>query len=156
MIKAIIFDWGGVCTYGGHSRRFAEMIAEQTHLNARKIRAAFLKYNCMYETEELNKRQFWKRFKGEIGDNHTMAFYTKYRFICYKANHRMLRFIKQLKKNYITVLCTNNNREMYAYIKKKHALKEYFNLMICSSKYVSRKPEKKIYLHIVNRLRLKP
>jgi putative hydrolase of the HAD superfamily len=75
----------------------------------------------------------------------------------YKINKEMIELIKQLKKRYKLCLLSNTpkfHKKLKASFRK--LVEKLFDVIIYSCDVGSRKPEKRIYLFLLKKLRIKP
>ena len=157
MIKAIIFDWGGVCCSGA-DQFSAPVLLNHFSLPAKEINKRALDIENEFIEGKISKEEFWEKIierlsiknittKEELR-NHYLSSYTLY--------PKVLEIAKKLKENYKVALLSNLNEEMELHIQENHNIKEYFNPMIFSYKVKLRKPGKKIYNLILSQLNCKP
>jgi len=156
MIKIIIFDYGGVIG-NDPTNYILRAVSRKFGINVDRIKAEFLKFNILLEKNQILQENFWKKFSENLG----ITDYKKLRKAWInefkkhaKINKKMLFLIKKLKNHY--KLCLLSNRVIF-YRKSSitKSLRRTFPIIVYSFNVKMRKPEKKIYLYIVKKLRSK-
>jgi len=155
MIKAIIFDIGGVVYLGGM----------KSHLILQKK----LKLNSK-EWKKLNKLSFRKSWaKGKkveeglsiaakiirIKKSKLKKIWEEILREDFKLNTELLKIINNLRKNYKTAILSNQWKLTYKVLINKNITK-HFDVSVFSHLEGAKKPEKKIYLIALKKLKLKP
>lgn len=157
MIKAIIFDYGGVigndpsdCIFKAVSKKFK--------IDLKKIKKEFGRFVFELEKNQIAEEKFWKKLAQNlcIVDNKKLKKIWLSEFRKYaKINRSILPLIKSLRKHY--KLCLLSNRAIF-YHKSSIAklLKGTFYIMISSCNVKMRKPERQIYFYAAKKLKVKP
>ena len=155
MIKAIIFDVGGVIYLG--SPGYHSYVQKKLKLSSK-------------EWKDLNKLSFRDKWgKGQkvneglsIAAKHLGIEKSKLRSLWAEAlekssklNKNLLLIVKRLRKNYKTAILSNQWAVSYKLHMNKNILKN-FDVSVFSHLVRTKKPEKKIYLIALKRLKLKP
>jgi len=164
MIKAIIFDFGGVCFYPGNT---TQLIKEAFfHSKLSKTRLLFLLLdikkrkmiaNAVHEFNSglMSEKIFWEKTKKITNYEFDEREMKKNILSLYKPIKPVINLIKRLKKKYKIGLLTNNNVWLEE-INKKYKLYRLFDEIVNSFDVKATKPSKKIYSIILKKLNVKP
>lgn len=161
-IKAVIFDWGGVCCKEGEPfaslalQRVLNMNPEQIADKARDI------YNGYY-VGKYNRDSFWqaiiKHFNlKETAEINPLALSQAY-LDSYKIYPEALEVARKFKENGLLVgLLSNLTPEMRDYVRPLHHTAEFFNPEIysCDEDIKCMKPDIKPYMIILKRMKVRP
>jgi len=156
MIKTLIFDFGGVCTKGHLPTDFAAKLSLICPMDTGIIEDSFGKLEPTYEIGKITPEKFWNKFKQELDLELPVERIQNVFYDSYTIDEELMAVLLSLKKTYRLVLLTNNYEDMFTHIKNKFGLEKYFEFMFCSSSIHLKKPEKEIYEHIINELKIKP
>ena len=154
MIKAVLFDWGGVLVSGGHSfRQYMEekvgsKIPQQHLIEYRKMRIALNK-------GELGEADFDKRFCQMVGIESTPEDFWKPQDIIHILPE-MKYFCDELRgKGIKTGIISNMGPKLADAIESAGGYK-YFNPLVVSSRVGLCKPEEEIFDLSLEKLGLQP
>lgn len=163
MIKAIIFDLGGVYFSNGTNIAFEkinslikvpkEKLEQVFHGKKKSLRGLF--YRGKIEPDD-----FWKKVAQELQIDMSTA--RKLREIWYSAytpNPGMKELVLKLKKRYKLIIFSGNTKERVAYLEKKYYLKQYFDEVVFSFEVGATKKEPIFYEALIttlNNLNVKP
>lgn len=150
MIKAIVFDFGGVITTEGFyiwigkigldlsssQKAYFQELADKVDRGdiSNKELVKILAQKCGVKENEV-----WKGIKKEI-----------------VFNVELLDRIKSLHANYKTGILSNYTHEWLEELIEENQLKAYFDHIIISSRYKVIKPDPKIYKIMLDQFKLKP
>lgn len=158
-IKAVIFDWGGVCCKEGElfaSRDLQKKLAmkpEEIAGQARNIYIGYYigKYDC---------DSFWRAIMKHFNLKETakinpVALSGSY-LNSYSVYQEVLDVALQLKKKYLVALFSNLTPEMRNHIRQAHETKKYFKPEVysCDADVKSIKPDPKPYRVILKKMGL--
>ena len=152
MIKAIIFDWGGVICYP-ITKRLVARLKEQFNADERAIRKAYFKDLHDYEIGKLTDKEFWQNFCRELNikiDENLVMDIVKDVEQLDKEVYQLLVQLKKTKR-YKLVLLSNNIPVMVNYIRKKFDLSVFDNLFF-SNEIGMRKPHLDIFEHVLKEI----
>ncbi|MBI3631430.1 MAG: HAD family phosphatase [Candidatus Staskawiczbacteria bacterium] len=156
-IKAIVFDWGGVCCKEGEL--FASLDLQQTLALTPEQIASKAKdiYNAYY-IGKYNKDGFWRAIIKFFGLEETSAINPNSLSNAYLNSYSLypevLEIVGRLRNKYKTGLLSNLTPEMRDNIRAKHNLQKYFDVEIysCDLTVVAMKPGEKPYHIILEKL----
>jgi len=158
MIKAIIFDfWNVICTFDNNL--FIEKIFSKTPLSKEKLHdLIYNKSNLpkLYEIWEISSNEFFENIKNlcelDINQADFIEAYTNI-FTPIKSTFDL---IKKLKNNYKLSLLSNTSEWDFNFWIKPIEIFDLFNTVTLSYEVKEMKPENKIYLDCLNKLKLNP
>lgn len=153
MIKAIIFDYGGVLSLNWSIRSFAKDRAEKFNKDPLKSEILISKNWKKARVNKINSKLFWKNMAEFLETDEQKL--KKYFIDYYKINKKVLNLIKILKKGYKVALLTNFIDDLDRIIKKSK-LREIFDVIITSYETKIAKPDIRIFKQTVNELKIKP
>ncbi len=157
MIKAIIFDYGGVIGNNPSDCIF-KAVSKKFEIDIEKVKSEFGKFIFALEKNQIAEENFWR----ELAQNLRIVDDKKLKKIWLsefrrhaKINRNMLPLIKSLRRHY--KLCLLSNRAIF-YYKNSIAkiLSRTFSITISSCSVKMRKPEEQIYFYAAKKLKVKP
>lgn len=149
MIKAIIFDFGGVITTRGYLLWMKEEIP-----NFEKNKLFYDNLSNKYDLGMITHDEFTKIIAKESGVEKDIIWEKIFNKI--KANKELLKIIHKLKKNYKIALLTNFHHKPLNDLITKYDLENYFDLKVISSLHKLHKPDSKIFRRTLRSLNIKP
>jgi len=154
MIKAIIFDWGGVLIENHDKERY-EIMAKTFKTSYKKFTDYYSKVNSALTKGLVEESKFWASiaqfFNTKILSNRRLEVETL--MATYKENTDIIELVKLIKKKgYKIVLLSNTDEYSARFFLDKYP--DLFNKTIFSCRVHSRKPEKEIYLKTLDILQL--
>lgn len=149
MIKAILFDFGGVITTRGYLLWMKEEIP-----NFENNKLFYDDLSDKYDLGMITHKEFTKIIAKESGVSENVIW--EKIFYKIKVNNGILKIIDQLKKNYKIVLLTNFNHKPLNDLLIKYDLEKYFDLKVISSLHKIHKPDREIFLKTLGLLNIKP
>lgn len=153
MIKAVLFDFGGVLIQDPTGEIYNKYYV---NLNEESKRL-FWENAINYAKGELkNETLFYKNIIriGKLNKDWTIIRDNYFR--SKKLNLKLLNFIYDLKKIYKTGLVTDNGTENIEYWYRKIEFKKYFDAVIVSAAIGYKKPHPKIYMAACKSLKVNP
>ena len=161
-IKNILWDYGGVLTYSPFSniKNYEKRnnipinsIIKINSVNSMNNAWALLEKNLISEFEFCRMFRIEAINQGikDINPNEIL------RCLNVSLNTEMVKLLKLVSKKYSCSCLTNNFSNINAVNKKQfNSLNVYFNNIFESSKIRMRKPEKEIYMYVLEKLSAKP
>ena len=152
MIKAVIFDWGGVLLYNP-SIGTKEYCAKRLGVNESKFIKIYDKYEPDFQKGKISESNFWKKIYEnlEIPIPKSKILWNTVLEETYKSNDPVINIAKSLKKQgYKIGYLSNTEMPAIDFFNKQNY--DFLDVVVfsCIEGYV--KPEKKIYEIILNRL----
>jgi epoxide hydrolase-like predicted phosphatase len=145
MIKAIVFDIGGVVMIRGKLRHLSEHISNATGMNLEFVDKLVHKYWDIWKLDGIKEEQFYNSIIKDLG---VKADRKKIMIDESKRNYpdtKVVSMIKKLRKKYLTVALTNNVREWFEDAIVNYDFMWLFNHIITSYETKKAKPDKAIY-----------
>ena len=157
MIKAIIFDYGGVLGENP-SKKIYQRVAKEFGVGKGIIKVNFLKLIFQIQKDQIEEGVFWKKLAEKLKIKDQRRLRTVWPDEHQKSasiNRELLSFIGNLKKKYTLCLLSNSAR-FYRNDSIEKMLKKRFHHIIYSFDVKMRKPERKIYRYLLKKINLKP
>ena len=159
MIKAVIFDYGGVIKDAHALSLDVPTISNISEEEFEKTKEKRMESGGMAERGEINDEEYWKRYSKIIGkpirkDAVQMAqkFYSE----TFTFHKEMFDLVEKLKVKDMRVAVLSNIFKFEAdVIRENHGYDE-FNPVILSYEVGMNKPNKNIYVYAIEKLQLKP
>lgn len=158
MIKVVIFDYGGVTGYEPFESDVSKAIARKFGIGYENVYKNYKSLENSILTNKISKRTFLVRFaktlkipekKLEITwDNH---FGSKP-----KVNKKVVKIVGDLKRRGYKIALLSNVYKHRAIIIRKNGDYRIFPNVFLSCDIGIRKPDKKIYEHVIEKLKAKP
>ena len=156
MIKAIIFDLGGVLLEDPQPGMIVHY-SKNLNVTKEKFLEVFAQYEADWQKGKFSEEQFWDRITTCLHRTKPQveSLWLDGILSVYKEKKEVFDLIKKLKQyGYTIALLTNTEIPVMNYIKK---LKwEDFDLFIYSCEVGMRKPERKIYELALQKLKIQP
>lgn len=157
MIKAIIFDLGGVLFTNG-TTLFAKHIAQKHNKDQKEV-YSLLNYSDIgnaYREGKMSKDEYWKTFKArlEISDE-TIELEKKWNDV-YKVIEETRLIIEDLREKYKVYFLSDNVLDRIIEVDKKYGFRNWFHGGVFSHEVGFRKPHPKIYQITIEKIGLKP
>ena len=160
MIKAIIFDLGGVYFTDGTSKA-VQKVSKKYNLNSQEVSDFFgTKNNIgrLYRQGKLTSKEFWEEFEKQFGIKVNKEDLTKQWILCYKPIQGNVDLIEKLRKNGLKIYFLSDNvKERSDTLQKKFKFLENFNDGIFSHKVGLTKSDGiKVFRIAIQKTRNKP
>lgn len=153
MIKAILFDFGGVLIEDPTKEIFKKYF-ENLNEESKKL---FWKNAIDYANGELKSETLFYKNIVKIGKlNEDWRIIRDNYFRSKKLNFKLLDFIYDLKKIYKIGLVTDNGTENIEYWGRRIEFKKYFDVVVVSAAIGHKKPHPKIYMEACKNLKVDP
>lgn len=156
MIKAVIFDWGGVLIYNP-SIGTKEYWAKQLGVNENKFIEIYDKYEPDFHKGKISESNFWKKIYEnlKISEPKSKILWNTVLEETYKSNDPVINIAKSLKKQgYKIGYLSNTEIPALDFFKKQKYDFLDVSVFSCIEGYI--KPEKEIYKIIIDRLGVQP
>ena len=156
MIKTIIFDLGGV--YLNRGIWIAEeKFAKKYQLPLEKVVEVLIKKNYKdYFSGKITEQEYWRRFLSEFNLKEDWKELRKTLLNSFKQQEGMPELIKKLRKNYKIGLLSDQTKEWWPHLDKKHNISQNFDFIIISYQTGFHKPQEEIYKIAISKSKFKP
>ena len=154
MIKAIIFDWGGVYI-DEPMEGLVKYCSKRLGVHKQEFIRIFKDYEKQLKTGTVTENHFWEQVCADLDVPVVQGLWREAVEEVFTVKEKTLRLIKALSEEYIVALLTNTEQPSIEYLYEK-GLDKPFDLIIASSEEGCIKPEPKIYERALEKLKLKP
>ncbi|MBI4020944.1 MAG: HAD family phosphatase [Candidatus Aenigmarchaeota archaeon] len=138
MIRAVIFDFGGVLTKGQLAAVFCRAVARKTGIPAARVRRAFKAQNGSYLTGRVSGKVFFDTFADTLGVRRdARGFFALFERSAV-PRPTTLRMVRRLRPRYKLALLSDNYRELVQAIRP--AMKKRFDVLVFSNEVGVTKP----------------
>lgn len=157
MIKAIIFDMGGVVVSDPMNLIYEET-GRKFNTNPMIVRKKSRPLRIKWMKNEISAEEFWKNLASRLGisDVNSLKNVWKETFVKnVTPNKKTIQIIKRLKDHGYKVALLSNTVKPHAnyHMEKKHF--DLFSTVFLSYKLRMKKPEKKIYRYVIRKMGVK-
>lgn len=156
MIKAIIWDFGGVLTRY-HYYKFQKELAKYLKVKFKMLLPVVTPLLELFNTGKINENEFWKMLAKNLKiklprdyKNFIQNDFKKH----VKLNHSSYKILQNLKSNYKLALISNVFKPHVLLMEKRGWLKE-FDIIVMSCDVGLHKNDERIFLLALNKLGLK-
>jgi len=158
MIKAIIFDGGGVLTYNTDNQMYND-IAKSFEMDVKEVIEKIDPLLEDFERGDLSHEDMWKKFSDitgkELPSDH-LELISRSHDKNSKIYTEMIELVKELKEKGYTVAVLSNTNVLHAEFNKKRGLFDLFDPVVLSYEVHYFKPDKEIYEIMIEKLDIKP
>lgn len=158
MIKAIIFDGGGVLTYNTDKQMYSD-IAKSFNIGVEEVISKIDPLLEKFERGDVSHKNMWKKFSKEVNKDlpsDYLELISRSHDKNSKINDEMINFTKELKNKGYKITILSNTNILHAEFNKKRGLFDGFDPIILSYEVHMFKPDLEIYKLTVKKLGLKP
>ena len=145
MIKAIIFDLGGVLFTNG-STKFVEYLNKKSHLDKEDIhKLLFGELGNSYRLGTISKEDFWETLINKLNLKESAETLEDEWINGYELISETKDLIDELSKKYKVYFLSDNAKERVERLNKKHNFTDWFLDGVFSHEVGVKKPDLKIY-----------
>jgi putative hydrolase of the HAD superfamily len=147
MIKAIIFDFGGV-VYKDVMKFLYEKTGEKFHIEPKLVKKKSKPLLMEWQKNKISSEEFWKQLASrlKISDSNSLKEIWDKTFIEHSLpNEKTIEIVKKLKMRGYKVAALSNIAEPHATYHRKKKHYEIFPQVFLSFELGMAKPEKEIY-----------
>jgi epoxide hydrolase-like predicted phosphatase len=154
MIKAIIFDLGGVLI-NAPEEDLINYCSEKFCIDKNLFREVFYQYITIFQKNEIAEEKMWEEISIKLNVKKPNITWREVVNNVFVQKNEVFELIKTLKKKYKTAVLTNTEVAVVDYF-HENKLNEYFDELVFSCIEKGVKPEKEIYIIALNKLNCKP
>ncbi len=154
MIKAIIFDYGGVLSVGGNLRSFGEMHAPKFGACPKEFNELMIDNWHKARVNNISSELFWTNLANFLKIEKDVFRKDFMDFFGFRDD--VLNLIKKLKKNYKLALLSNQIEDWLEKVIEKYELDNVFDVIITSYNFKTAKSDIAIFNETVKKLGVKP
>ncbi len=156
MVKAIIFDLGGVLFTNG-TAAFVKKIMTRYGQDETTVRDVLDgKLGSLYREAKISRDEFWREAKEALGLHEDTKELESEWIVSYELIEGTKKIIKALAKTYKVYFLSDNVRERVEQLEQKYHFLSLFSGGIFSHEVGIRKPDPRIYQMILDRARADP
>jgi len=155
-IKAIIFDWFGVCTVENWRDTLARELHQKLRIEPEIIKEKFKPLIPAFASAEISPQEFLEKFIKFLNPAlNPNDFYYLFEIIP-KVNWELLEFVLELKKKYSLFLLSNNFGPVFPNYEKELDFNKYFHQLFLSHQLKMSKTDSQIWERILPEINLQP
>lgn len=151
----MVFDLGGVIATDPSPLACREL-AKITGIEFNKVYKIVRKNQDPVQRRKISVKKYWENVKKDLKSDFDVSEIEKIFLKSLRPYPRVINLVKKLKEKYKVGLLSNTEKENFEYWKKKYSFDKLFDVIITSFETGSRKPEKKIYKILIEKLDVKP
>lgn len=158
LIKAVIFDYGGVTGKEPHEDDVFLAIVKRCGLGYDFVKSKYNVFEAQFITNRISKKEFYARLAHSLdvsAKDVEHAWNVKYFQQKPKLNRKVVKIVKTLKRSGYKLALLSNVFPYRDTILKKRGCYKFFPYVILSSKVKLKKPDKKIYEYAIKKLKVK-
>lgn len=156
MIRAIIFDIGGVVMFPGTMFEVRERLAPFLGVTADQSKEAVMRAWQLWKTGKIDADEFFKRILNDLNLDKSVKKLKEMTFATNSINKDILPILQDLRKNYKIIAITNHAKEWFEDEIRKFNVDSYFDYIVTSYEAGIAKPEPKIYHMALDKYDLMP
>ena len=157
MIKAIIFDWGGVLIIGKYTASILDVIDKRSTIDIDEVYTAFDSFVGLMDLNEIDFEEFVEKANRLLNSNFTVEEMTHIFHEAININGKVVDTIKKLKGKYRILMVSNNNKTAKEIFKNhQNDIFSLFEKAYFSCDFGSRKPEKEFFMFALKDSQLAP
>ena len=154
MIKAIIFDYGGVIAKEGHLGAFCKKFSSKYKVDSKEFYSMIIKLWNNAKIDKIPSKKFWQDSANYLNINENKLRKDVLKF--FKENKNILKLIKKLKPNYKLAILSNQIRDWLEEEVKRLKLDKIMDEISGSYDAKIAKPNIKFYKDLIKKLKVKP
>jgi HAD superfamily hydrolase (TIGR01509 family) len=156
MIKALIFDWFGVCTKENWADCLARELHQKLGVDKRIIKKEFKQLLQPFARAEISSEKFLEKFITSLDKTKDFKeFYYLFETIP-EINIELLDYISKLKNKYPVYLLSNNFGPIFPNYEKRVEFNKYFTELFLSHKLKVSKTQSEIWDVVLPKINLNP
>jgi epoxide hydrolase-like predicted phosphatase len=157
MIKAIIFDIGGVMASENNLKDHYEPLCKALKIDKKEFFRLRDKYVSKSACGKISGKEMIKKFAKELNINYGFLLknWIKYKIKSIRKNIKLEKIIKRLKKNGYRIASLSNVLDIHYELCNKKHIYDVFDFNIVSFKEGISKPDKRIYKLLLKKLKMK-
>ena len=160
MIKAIVFDLGGVYFKAGTAiavKRIYGLVNADREKVDEIFQAPPRKEGWLYGKGKLSEEEFWRRAIEKLGmDPKLVPELKEIWHSSYEPIEGMRELVRELRKKYRVIAFSGNVRERFEYLDRKYGLRGDFDDFVLSFEVGFHKDEREFYEALLGRIGCEP
>ncbi len=156
MIRAIIFDIGGVLVMPGTFRFLTGKYAKMMNTDKDRVHKVFKKHWKMWSTGKINEDEFFMDFLQELKAKEDKETIKKTFYSVWEPDNATFEIVQRLRKRYKIFALTNQSRELFGFLREKYGLGKIFDDIFASYDVKFAKPDPRFFEHVLKETGIKP
>jgi len=156
MIRAIIFDIGGVVMFPGTLFEVRERLEPYLGVTAEQSKDAVLRAWQLWKTGKIDADEFFIRVLNDLNLNKSVKKLKELTFSSNRINKEIIPLLQSLRKNYKIIAITNHAKEWFEDEIKNFKVDTYFDYIVTSYEAGIAKPDPRIYKMALDKCDLMP
>lgn len=156
MIKALIFDWFGVCTKENWGDCVQRELVKELKVSPEIIQREFKLFLQDFMSNKLSPEGFFQRFIAALDKEKDSKKFHYLLEIVPDLNEELLDLILVLKKRYKIYLLSNTTAELFKQYQKKIDFKKYFDHTFLSHELKTSKTQDEIWEIVLSKVNFSP
>lgn len=155
MIRAVVFDLGGVILTNDWDRRYLDFFMEfgnHFHMSLEDMQKGWELNWSKFRVGRTTEEEFWTGFLKETSANPDVEAAKEIWRKHQRPLENMTELIEKLNKNYMVAALTNISREWLEYKRKKYNLDHFFKPIVSSGYTGVAKADPEIYKLLLGKL----
>jgi len=152
MIKAIIFDIGGIFSKQGGTELLRKRYARTLGVSLLKFNKLWARYWDSWRKGKIDEETFWKSILHALNVDYDKKKLRRMMLDYQKIDIKRLSLASRLRKKYKVVALTNHVKEWFEFIRKRYKIDNYFDDVFTSYDIGMAKPNPKIYNFIIKKM----
>ena len=155
MIKALIFDHGGVITYGTSVGDACRTYSKKLNIPIGRVTEVIKRYWKLANIGSISSEDFWASIKRNLNIKESTNHLRELWFSKVNIRKDVLDLIKSLRGKFKLCLLSNITEARYLYTDKKFNTSKNFDFMVLSYKERIAKPDSRIYESALRKMDVK-
>jgi len=156
LIKALIFDWFGVCTKENWGDCVQRELVKELKVSPEIIQREFKLFLQDFMSNKLSPEGFFQRFIAALDKEKDSKKFHYLLEIVPDLNEELLDLILVLKKRYKIYLLSNTTAELFKQYQKKIDFKKYFDHTFLSHELKTSKTQDEIWEIVLSKVNFSP
>lgn len=156
MIKVILFDIGDVLIGNYDNELYYNYLSKKNKINKKRFLREIDPLDKGIDSDIISLNELETRFAKVLDIDKTEVQYNKAFEKLARTNKAVVKIAEQLSKRYKMALLSDINKERYKVVESKFINTKLFNKIFLSYKLHLLKPDKRIFLHVIKGLKVKP
>lgn len=156
MIKAIVFDWFGVCTVENWRDSVARELNKRIGLDEALVKTEFKKLTPAFAANAISPAEFLDRLVKSLGIEQPSADFNFIFQTIPALNMAVLNLARQLRQRYKVYLLSNNFGPVFPLYQQQLNLSEYFDELFLSHEMKMNKTQGNIWETLLKKIKNQP
>ncbi len=156
MIKAVVFDIGGVLFQPGMLYGLFKDLSKKHDVDLQLIRTVFSENWNLSKIGKLSEMQMWKNIINKTELPYAVEEFAQLVYDFFQPDKEVFEIAKSLKGKYVLGILSNTVENWFEYQSRKQNFSDLFEVIVTSCESGLAKPDVEIYAHLAQKLSLEP